>query len=293
MRALLLALVLLAPVAHAAPATARPRQGPPYPIVLVHGFGVAAQVGPLDYWWKLPQVLREHGERVYVADDAPLRAPLDRAHTLAALVDHVLDETHAAKVTLVAHSMGGLDARVLIGDLGYGDRVAALVTIATPHRGTPVADAVLGLVANVPQVQVASLANALAALVADGPHDVMGAARVLSTAGARAFNAAHPDDRRVAYFSVVGRTTRDPLFLSHHVDFVDAPLWPTFAYLESLHEESDGLVPVSSQKWGEVLLDVPADHYNLVNQPLGLVGVAFDPLTAYLGLVHLLHERGY
>ena len=36
--------------------------------------------------------------------------------------------------------MGGLDARYMIGQLGMADRVAALLTVTTPHRGSPYAD---------------------------------------------------------------------------------------------------------------------------------------------------------
>src|SRR5207249_8887306 len=44
-------------------------------------------------------------------------------------------------VNIVAHSMGGLDARYAISQLGLGGRVASLITIGTPHLGTPLADA--------------------------------------------------------------------------------------------------------------------------------------------------------
>src|SRR5436190_277798 len=44
------------------------------------------------------------------------------------------------KVIIIAHSMGGLDARYMISRLGMADRVAALVTLSTPHHGSPYAD---------------------------------------------------------------------------------------------------------------------------------------------------------
>ena len=44
------------------------------------------------------------------------------------------------RVVIIAHSMGGLDARYMISRLGMDDRVTALVTITTPHRGSPYAD---------------------------------------------------------------------------------------------------------------------------------------------------------
>ena len=40
---------------------------------------------------------------------------------------------------LIAHSMGGLDARHMIVREGMAERVASLTTVGTPHNGTPVA----------------------------------------------------------------------------------------------------------------------------------------------------------
>ena len=50
-------------------------------------------------------------------------------------------------MNLVGRTPRGVDARVITSPqgLGYGDRVASVTTIATPHRGSKVADAVLGL----------------------------------------------------------------------------------------------------------------------------------------------------
>ncbi len=42
-------------------------------------------------------------------------------------------------VNIVAHSMGGLDARYLISHMSFS-RVASLTTIATPHRGSSFMD---------------------------------------------------------------------------------------------------------------------------------------------------------
>jgi cysteine-rich repeat protein len=68
---------------------------------------------------------------------------------LAAAVATVLAANPGdSRVILVAHSMGGLAARSYLEDfgelggqaVGYGADVAALITIGTPHMGTPLAD---------------------------------------------------------------------------------------------------------------------------------------------------------
>jgi triacylglycerol esterase/lipase EstA (alpha/beta hydrolase family) len=270
-----------------------PRLGPPYPIVLVHGFFVSDEIGPVDYWWRIPERLRREGEQVFVSSEEPLRTPQERAVQLAGQVDRVLAETRAEKVNLIAHSMGGLDARVLISALGYGDRIASLTTIGTPHRGTPVADAILGIIPNGVEVDVGELVNGFAQFVDGDRQNALEAARVMSTEGAARFNAEHPDDARVTYLSVVGRTTADPFFVFNEHDYVDAGLWGSFAYLRLLGLRSDGLVPTDSQKWGEHVATVQADHYNEIGQILGVVGFAFDPWDFYADHAKALHARGF
>lgn len=66
----------------------------------------------------------------------PIFGPLDRyAAVVRDAVERLRAATGAAQVTLVAHSMGGLAARVYLRD--YGDSaVARVITLATPHNGT-------------------------------------------------------------------------------------------------------------------------------------------------------------
>src|SRR6185503_17977676 len=66
-----------------------------------------------------------------------------RAEQLRDRVNEVLAATGAQKVHIIAHSMGGLDARHMIVDKGMAGKVASLVTIGTPHLGTILADHVI------------------------------------------------------------------------------------------------------------------------------------------------------
>lgn len=63
-----------------------------------------------------------------------------RSADLKAQVAGILKETGAKKIHVVAHSMGGLDARAMIAKLGMADKVASLTTVGTPHHGTSFAD---------------------------------------------------------------------------------------------------------------------------------------------------------
>lgn len=130
-----------------------------YPILLIHG------VCRFDWLWKEPlnldntedpeldllhyfkgvrTMLQRHGFVVYHASVSWGANVTRRAADLRQQILKVLEATGAAKVNLIAHSMGGLDARhLLFNDRHQGrihERVASLTTIATPHAGTPFAD---------------------------------------------------------------------------------------------------------------------------------------------------------
>jgi pimeloyl-ACP methyl ester carboxylesterase len=111
-----------------------------FPIVLHHGFLGFDRIFMIDYFFGVRTALRDAGYDIHATTVAPVNTIAFRAHQLASQIDKVLEETGASKVNIVAHSMGGLDARYLISSLGYGDKVASLTSIATPHQGSLVAD---------------------------------------------------------------------------------------------------------------------------------------------------------
>lgn len=66
------------------------------------------------------------------------KEPTEAAAALDRLVERTLRETGAPKVILVGHSLGGLVGREYLIQRG-GERVAALITLATPWLGSPIA----------------------------------------------------------------------------------------------------------------------------------------------------------
>ncbi len=112
-------------------------------IILAHGvlgFGV---LGPLQYFNGVAAHIEATFRGVTVATSRvnPIGSVAERAQGLAELV---VREAGNERVHIFAHSMGGLDARrALSNDLaGVRSRVKTLVMIGTPHRGSPVADAI-------------------------------------------------------------------------------------------------------------------------------------------------------
>ncbi len=67
----------------------------------------------------------------------------DMVPLLAKRIDEVLAATGASQLVLIGHSMGGLVCRDYLAVAG-GDKVAQLITLATPHQGSQLATLGLG-----------------------------------------------------------------------------------------------------------------------------------------------------
>lgn len=116
------------------------------PVLLVHGYGCNS-----GYWAHLEPLL--DCERISHAsiDLEPVAAGIDDyAPLIEARVRELCAATGAARIAIVAHSMGGLAARAWLRAFGSA-RMAALVTLGTPHHGTALAR--FGLGANAAQMR--------------------------------------------------------------------------------------------------------------------------------------------
>ena len=105
------------------------------PVVLIHGVLVNDGV-----WFGLRRfVMRRGVAPVYTINYGPPFADIERfAGQLARRIEAICAATGAARVVLVAHSMGGLVARAYLRRFGPS-RVARLLTLATPHHGSVLA----------------------------------------------------------------------------------------------------------------------------------------------------------
>lgn len=102
------------------------------PVVFVPGLGATGAAFRLMRWY-----LRLHGfRRCYPAHFAPGMGMRERARHLASLVRKVRRTTGEKKVDLVAHSLGGIVARLAISDFRLGSSIRILITLGSPHRGT-------------------------------------------------------------------------------------------------------------------------------------------------------------
>jgi triacylglycerol lipase len=104
------------------------------PVLLVHGYLLNGAA-----WWPFARFLADEGIDAYVATIEPPIGSIDAmAESLALRIDAVCAATGVSRVRLVAHSMGGLVCRAYLRAHGAA-RVATVITIASPHRGTAIA----------------------------------------------------------------------------------------------------------------------------------------------------------
>ena len=222
------------------------------PIVLHHGFmgygDFAAGPVKVSYFGRIGRAIAERGHPVVVPWVHATAGIATRARQLKETILRQLDilGRPQERVVILAHSMGGLDARYMICKLGMADRVAALLTVTSPHRGSPFADfSVLHL----------GRLGALRLLGAAG-LDVQ-AANDLTTRNCRRFNESIPDSPEVKYFSV---SAARPWHL--------IPAFALHAYkvIYDAEGDNDGLVSVKSSTWGTHLGVWPADHWHTLNR---------------------------
>ncbi len=259
-----------------------------YPVVLVHGIAFRDRTLFLKYWGPIPGKLEERGAKVFMGGQEAYGAIEDNAKTLKKNILEILNKTGRAKVNIIAHSKGGLDARYMISRLGMADRVAVLTTLATPHRGSATADMIIK---GLPDKKLAgALIDLYARLIGDRRPMSLKAGKELTVEHMTRFNREVPDAKGVYYQS--WGAAIDGSYPN--------PLWK--AMMELLYEkegDNDGLVSVASCRWG-VYRGLATcggkrkvSHADIVGMHL-LTGVAcFDAGEFIIHLVHDLKVRGY
>jgi triacylglycerol lipase len=210
-----------------------------YPITLFHGYaGTDSYFGVLDYFFGVVPLLSDTGYEVTAPTSSPIAQSETRAGQLAEQLQAWLDESGARKMNIIAHSRGGLDARLLVSGKGWDDRVASITTVATPHRGIPL------LLANFLSVQ-------------DFSPDYMDV-----------FNVAYPNIPGVRYWSWSSRSCGilEPWCIADkNGEVVDVLLGASYTLLLRFGP-NDGIVPTASMIWGEHLGELAADHFDEVGQ---------------------------
>jgi triacylglycerol lipase len=229
---------------------------PKYPLVLCHGYlgfvdalspinRISSAIPSLHYFRGVVAHLRSLGAIVFTPQVPPFGSVRERSEALRTQLLEWRAQglwRGAARVHLIGHSMGGLDARHFTSALGGADMVASVTSLVTPHHGSPVADWLLAL------SPAARKALALAGL-SRGLED-------LSTQAMREFNAQIPNHPAVKYCSFSAQKPYDE---------VSPMLRWTHAIVDREEGPNDGLVSVPSASWGTHVATLRCDHNELVN----------------------------
>lgn len=245
------------------------------PIILVHGlFGFSRiKLGRLlniDYFHGIVPALEAAGNRVLAAQLSPTSSIACRAAQLRQFLLHHFPHD---PVHVIAHSMGGLDARYMISRLEMASSVLTLTTLGTPHRGSSFAD---------------WATSRLTPLV--GPlFDLVQLSREafddLTIVRCKSFNVEVPDVSGVRYFSVAAR----------HAHSWRAPTWSlSYPIVEKAEGPNDGIVSIQSAQWGESCEVWDGDHVSLINWPQpGKTAELNDRLPHYASLLGRLRDEGF
>jgi triacylglycerol lipase len=189
------------------------------------------------------------------------------------LADQIAKKFPSGEIHIVAHSLGGLDARCLLArnlnQLAAPGRVVSLSTISTPHRGSPVANLLLGD----PIGLEFPFRDFLSQFVSANAHALVD----LTTTGAPGFTEKDPVSG-VRYFAYAGAGLSSAL------------LFPTHVYVEAKEGDNDGMVSVRSASWPAGLSQpawTGADHFAEIGYDLNTPDLAtpFDYKGAIASIV--------
>ena len=109
-----------------------------HPVLILYGFGATRRSVQI-----LESRLRQDGFGVFSIDLGGLMdlfntAPIDKTALLvAAKIENLSRRHNLPRFSIIGYSKGGLVGRYYLAKLGGEKRIHTLITLATPHRGSP------------------------------------------------------------------------------------------------------------------------------------------------------------
>ncbi|HET8705793.1 MAG TPA: triacylglycerol lipase [Pseudomonadales bacterium] len=258
-----------------------------YPIVFAHGVFGFDKLGPVDYWYGIPQDLRANGAEVFVTQVSPFNSSEVRGEQFLRQVEDILAITGAEKVNIIGHSQGAQTVRYAANVAP--DKIASATTVGGDNFGTPVVDFVYGIqqspsMGKAFTVIMNFLTGAYNSLLqlqhgTTYPRNAEAALKTLSTPGALAFNALYPaglpknkcdegdyEANGVHFYSWNGGSP-----FTSPLDPADYVFTLTALFFKG--ESSDGLVGRCESHFGKVIRDdFKMNHLDEINHFFGLVG---------------------
>ncbi|MDR0315764.1 MAG: hypothetical protein LBH97_02565, partial [Treponema sp.] len=255
-----------------------------YPVILVHGIVAHDRGGIINFWGRIPDVLRENGVKVFFGNTDAWGDFESNAGILKTTIDKILEETNSEKINIIAHSKGGLDSRYLIWKYNYGDRVASLTTISTPHHGAEIADLIF-------QQDIIHLSTVkttlmiLGKLYGDMNPDLYNVNHQLTTNNMKEFNDVIGMDQKVYYQSI---------YTTMNNAFDDLMFFNSYLYIKNIRGDNDGVVSEWSAKWGDNIIKIEGgiSHADILDYKMvNISGINIPDI--YLKIVNELSKMGF
>ncbi|MCW1247929.1 triacylglycerol lipase [Pseudomonas sp. SAICEU22] len=287
-----------------------------YPLVLVPGMLGFIRLVLYPYWYGIVEALRRGGAVVIPVKVSPLHSSEVRGEQLLARIEEVLQQTGARKVNLIGHSQGALTARYAAAK--RPDLVASVTSVAGTNHGSELADYLqTHYPADSAKGRLLSallrLINGLMCLLDTGYHgprlpaDLNASHASLTTAGVALFNERYPQGlpstwgghgpeevNGVRYYSWSG--TLQPGKTDKGRNLFDGTNRSCRLFARTFVREAgqcDGMVGRYSSHLGTVIRDdYPLDHFDIVNQSLGLVGRGAEPIRLFVEHAERLKAAG-
>ena len=209
-------------------------------VVLIHGLFGFRKLLWLEYFQGVRPLYEEIGLRV-IAPALPWAGSLEQ-HTRA-LAEQL--DSEPGPLHLLAHSMGGLDARSWISNMGGSAKTLSLTTLGTPHRGSTAADHVCRTYS---------------------PFRLFAGTCCLTTEALKQFNRSTPDHPDVIYrsYSACRPIVQQPWIARRYGRII-----------QQQEGDNDGQVSIRSAIWGEHVATLPCDHFELISRNFW-----FNPFTS-------------
>lgn len=265
-----------------------------YPVVLAHGFSAQAKVlGIVDYWWGIEGALEDEGADVYVTSVNAMDSVINKAKDFKTQYLQILAiANNAPKGNIIGHSQGGLYSRYAISNLGIASKVASYTSLCSPHRGSSVADYVFKIVPQGSWVLVGNVSDFIYTFVFGdkNPDSLSNGLELTRPYMQNVFNKNVPNVSGVYYQSYAGK-----------INYASGSVVLQIPWLiaKSFEGDNDGLVAVSSAKWGNFRGAISGawwspgvDHVNMVNHFFGITP-GFDAPQFYVNTVADLKGRGF
>ncbi|MCL2758738.1 MAG: hypothetical protein FWD22_00785 [Treponema sp.] len=254
-----------------------------YPVVLVHGIFAHDRRSIIDFWGRIPKVLKDPGINVYYGNTDAWGSYETNAEILKSTIDNILLETKSEKVNIIAHSKGGIDSRYLIWKYDYGDKVASLTTVSTPHHGSELADLIFSKKI-VHSKMGKNIMRVIGELWGDTNPDIYNVNYQLTTEKMSEFNELVKMDPNVFYQSIYS-TMRNA--------FDDLMFFNSFLQIKRRSGVNDGVVSEVSSIWsGNITKFTGISHAEIVDSKKRKIS-GIDVPEIYLYFIRDLSNRGF